>query len=123
MHGRHVADVDKFPADAASVALAGTVAGDAMADPGEAAELFDVEMDHLAGCFVLVADHRHRRFEGAASAQPEPDENPADGGRRDPDRACDLLAGPVLAAELGNPLDARHPGSADRGGAAASCGR
>ena len=43
------ADMDELPADAAAVALAGAVAGDAMADPVETAELFDIDVDHLAG--------------------------------------------------------------------------
>jgi len=42
--------VDELPADAAGVALALAVAGDAMADALEAAELLDVDMDQLAGC-------------------------------------------------------------------------
>ena len=33
-----------------AVALAGAVAGDAVADPVEAAELLDVDVDELAGC-------------------------------------------------------------------------
>ena len=44
-----IADVDELPADAAAVALAGAVAGDAMADLIEAPELLDVDMDQLAG--------------------------------------------------------------------------
>ena len=35
-------DMDELPADAAAVALAGAVAGDAMANPVEAAELLDM---------------------------------------------------------------------------------
>ncbi len=39
----------ELPADAASVAVAGAVAGDAMARAVEAAELLDVDVDELAG--------------------------------------------------------------------------
>jgi hypothetical protein len=88
---------------AAAVALAGAVAGDAMANPVanpvEAAELLDIEVDHLAGVLALVADHRRGRFEGAELVQPKPEEDPADRGGRDADRLGDLLAGPALTAE------------------------
>jgi len=43
------ADVKEFPADAAAVALAGATAGDTMADPVEAAEFFDIELDISPG--------------------------------------------------------------------------
>ena len=52
------ADVDELPADAAALALAGAIAGDAMADALEAAELLDVDVDQLAGMLALVAAHR-----------------------------------------------------------------
>ena len=42
------ADVDELPADAPAVALTGAIAGDAVADFVEAAELLDVDVDHLA---------------------------------------------------------------------------
>ena len=58
------ADMDELPADAAAVALAGAIAGDAMANAVEVAELFDVDMDHLAGCFALVADASARPVRG-----------------------------------------------------------
>jgi hypothetical protein len=45
--------VDELPADAAAIALAGTLAGDAMADPVKAAKLFDIDVDHLAGRLAL----------------------------------------------------------------------
>ena len=54
-------DMHVFPADAALVALAGSIAGDAMADAVDAAELLDVDMDELAGCGALIADHRRAR--------------------------------------------------------------
>ena len=44
------ADMDELPAGAAGlVALAAAVAGDAVADALEAAELLDVDVDQLAG--------------------------------------------------------------------------
>src|SRR5260370_641287 len=50
--------MEELPSDAAAVALALAVAGDAMADLVELAELFDVDVDHLAGPLALVAAGR-----------------------------------------------------------------
>ena len=55
------ADVDELPAGAA--ALAGALAGDAVADLLEAAELLDVEVDQLAGA---------GRARSVGSARPAP---------------------------------------------------
>ena len=96
--------MDKLPADAAAVALAGAVAGDAMADPVEAAELLDVDMDHLARGFALVADDRRGRLQILDPAQAETLENPADRCRGDTGLLGDLLAGPTLATQRRNPL-------------------
>ena len=49
-------DMQVFPAGAALAALAVAVAGDAMADTVDAAELLDVEVDQLARVLALVAD-------------------------------------------------------------------
>jgi len=59
-------DMDEFPADTSAVALAFAVAGDAMTDFVETAELFDVDMDHLARLGPLVAADPVGRFQGAA---------------------------------------------------------
>ena len=56
-------DMDVFPADASVVALAGAVTRDAVADPVESAELFDVDVDHLAGLLAFIASHRLGRLE------------------------------------------------------------
>src|SRR4051794_25099129 len=57
------ADVDELPSDAPALALTGSVAGDAMADAVEAAELFDIDVDQVAGMLTLVAANRRRGFE------------------------------------------------------------
>ena len=44
------------PPDAAPIALPGAIAGDAMADAVDAAELFDLDVDQLARLLTLVAD-------------------------------------------------------------------
>jgi hypothetical protein len=56
--------VNELTADPAAVALAGPVAGDAMADLVELAELFDVDVDQLARPLALVAAWRLGRLEG-----------------------------------------------------------
>src|SRR6202161_1313346 len=53
-----------FPADPASVALADPVAGDPVTDAIELAELFDVDVDDLAGSCAFVAADRLRRPQG-----------------------------------------------------------
>src|SRR5260370_30851154 len=104
------ADREKLQADAAAVA--GAVAGDAVTDELEAAELFDVDMDHFAGVLALVAADRLGPVKRLHLVQPPPFENPADGGRRDAPRPGALPAAPAPAApEIG--LSSGRP----RGGA------
>jgi len=107
--------VDVFPAHpaelgAAAVALASAIAGDAVAGPLEAAELFDVEMDQLAGVVALVATHRRSGVQIAQAAEPGTPQDPAYRGRRDADIAGDLLAGDALPAQLDDPLLGRLRG-------------
>jgi hypothetical protein len=48
----------ELPADTTPIAPAGAIAGDAMADAVDAAELLDVNMDEFAGTVALIADDR-----------------------------------------------------------------
>src|SRR3954464_13693503 len=93
------ADVDELPSDAPALALPRSVAGDAMADPVEAAELLDSDVDQFAGMLALVAAHRRGRFERLEAVEAEAPEDAADRSRRDTDGNGDLLARPALAAE------------------------
>src|SRR5215210_3957510 len=93
------ADVDELPSDAPALALTGSITGDAMADAVEAAELFDIDGDQLAGMFALVATNRRRGFERLDAVEAEAPEDAADRGRRDADCGCDVLARPALAAQ------------------------
>jgi hypothetical protein len=102
--------MDELPADAAAVALAGAVAGDAVPDPIKAAELFDVDMDHLARRFALVADDRHGRLQILDPAQAQTLQNPADRSRADAGLLGDLLAGATLAAQGFDPFGRRLGG-------------
>lgn len=96
--------MDELPADAASVGLSGVVAGDAVAGRLEAAEPFDVDVDHVAGLVALVAAHGFGRFQVADAAEPGAAQDPADGGRRRRGLAGDLLAGEALSAQGHDPL-------------------
>src|ERR1041384_8505891 len=70
-----------------------------MADPVEAAELFDIDVDEFAGMFALVAAHRGGGFKRLDAVEAEAPEDAADRSRRDTDCSSDLLARPALAAE------------------------
>lgn len=55
-------DVEELPAGPARVVVL-AITSDAMAGARDARELFDVEMDEIAGMFTLVAADRWRRFQ------------------------------------------------------------
>ena len=54
------ADVDKLPADAPGIALAVAISRNAVTCSIEFNQLFDVDIDHLAGAVTLVTDYRDR---------------------------------------------------------------
>ncbi len=105
------ADVDELPAEPlaarAPVALTFAVAGDAVADAVDPAELFDVEVDQLAGMLALIAAHRRYELEGLELVEPQAPQDAADGGWRNADVCRDLLAGEALAPQRGELLDDR----------------
>src|SRR5260221_4266746 len=55
-------DVEKLPSGAAGV-IALAVASDAVADPLDAGELLDIEVDEFARVLTLVAAHRRWRLQ------------------------------------------------------------
>jgi hypothetical protein len=55
--------MDELPTDAAIATLASAIAGDAVADTIEFDQLFDVDVDQLAGVLALVAASRLGRFQ------------------------------------------------------------
>src|SRR5258708_28611164 len=97
----------ELPSDAAAVALALAVAGDAMADLVELTELFDVDMDHLARPLPLIAAGRLGGLEGTQPVEAQALKDAAHRGGRDADFVGDLLAGHALAAQAFNALDDR----------------
>ena len=76
-----------------------------MADTVDPAELLDIEVDHLARAFTLVAAHRLCRLQGREFVEPEPSQDAADSGRRHPDLRCDLLAGAALTPKRRDLID------------------
>ena len=93
------ADVHVFPAHAAAVALASAIAGDAVADLVELAELFDVDVDQLAGMLAFITTNRRGRLQCAELVEPTPPQDAADGGGRDTDLGGNLFAGVALSAQ------------------------
>ena len=85
-----------FPALAALLAAArralpGAIAGDAMSDPFDAAELLDVDVDHLAEQGLLIADDLNFRIEVGEAAQPLGVADAGHGRARQPGLAGDGL--------------------------------
>src|SRR6188474_2655360 len=103
------ADMDELPAGAFTsgpcVALPPAVAGDAVADLVEAAELLDVDVDELAGVLAFVAPHRLGRLEVPEAAQAGALEDAADRGGRDPGGLGDVLAREAPAAQRDHLID------------------
>jgi len=97
--------VDELPTDAAAVALAGPVAGDPVADPIELTELFDVDVDELAGLIALVTARWFGRLEGAQPIEAQALEHPADGGGGDTGFGGDRLAGQALPTQRLDAID------------------
>ena len=100
-------DVDELPSDAARITLADAITSDAMAGTLESAELFDVDVDQLAGMLPLVAADGLCWLESLEVVEAQACEHAADGGGRDRNHGGDLLAREALTAELGNALDDR----------------
>src|SRR5260370_10551188 len=92
-------DVGVLPPDTPAVALPGAIAGDAMADTIEPTELFNVDMDDLAGCGALVARPRLLRFKGAQETEAARLEDARDSSHRKPQRAGNVLLGAALTAQ------------------------
>ena len=74
------------------------IAGVAVADAIDPAELLDVDVDHLARMLALVAAHRFAGLQRLDPVEPDPLEDTADGCRRQVHISGDLLTGVALAA-------------------------
>jgi hypothetical protein len=73
-------DMPAFPPRATLVALSSAIAGDAMADTIDADQPFQIELDHLNGLIVLVADDLRLGVQHAEPTQAEAAQDGADGG-------------------------------------------
>src|SRR5690349_25146197 len=76
-------DMDELPAAARTLSrgmgAAAAIASDAMADAPEAAELLDIEMDHVAGMLMFVTPGRWRRVEISCAREFHVAQDTADG--------------------------------------------
>ena len=87
----------------ASRLLAGAVAGDAMTDRFEAAELLDVDVDEFARPVALIAAWRLGRFQRLEPIEAEAPEHARDRCVRDATLQRDLRPGPALASQCLDP--------------------
>jgi hypothetical protein len=107
-------DMDKLPAEpfapCSPIALSSAIAGDAVANAIDPAELLDVDVDHLARMLALVAASRFARLQCTDLVEPEPPQDTADRCWRQVQIGGDLLAGVALAAKSLNPPNKRFRG-------------
>ena len=109
------ADVDELPTDAVvTVDRARISPGDAVAHRADPAELFDIEMDELAWSLAFITPDWFSRLQGTELVQPQPTQNPADGGGRDTGLHGNVLAGEPMSAQRNNALGHRLAGLPDR---------
>jgi hypothetical protein len=96
-------NVDELPSGAgpcgALIGLAGAVAGDAVADGVEAAELFDVDMNDLAWCCALVTRPGLGGFDCGKAVEATASEDATDGGRGEAGFGSDRSLGAALPAQ------------------------
>ncbi len=81
------------------VTLACAIAGDAVADLSELAELFNVDVDQFAGMLALIATDRLSRLQRREPVEAQSPQYPADRCRRDADLGRDLPARVALPAQ------------------------
>lgn len=92
-------DVDELPADAPGAALAVPVAGDAVADTIELAELLDVHMDDLAGPLAFIADHRFGWLQIPPAVEAVAFQNASDGTVGNAGLLCNTIIDAPLPAQ------------------------
>src|SRR5579871_844516 len=91
-------DVQEFPTGAAG--FVERIAGDAMARFDDAGQLFDVDVQQIAGRRMFIAEDRYARFEHPSFVEMEASKNAADGGAAQAGRLSDADTGPTLTTEL-----------------------
>src|SRR5262250_2059890 len=93
--------VDVVPADVPPAVAA--IAGNAMADPDDAAEFLDVDVQQIAGMRPLIAAHADWWGQRGQASQPTPLEQPRDGGASELQPRGNLGTRPALPAEAVDP--------------------
>jgi hypothetical protein len=73
-------DMDELPSGLSIAPLLAAHSPDPMTGSAESAELFDVDVDQLAGPLALVSARRLCRLEGAQAIEAQTLEDAADGG-------------------------------------------
>src|SRR5258707_13235090 len=91
--------MDVLPADTAAVALGGPISRDRMADLVEAAELLDIDVDHVARMLSLVPTHRFGWLQVAHPVQSQASQDATDSRRRYGQVRGDLFTGETLPAQ------------------------
>ena len=100
------ADMNELPADTqVAVDDSRLASGDAMTNGANFAELFDIDMDELAGMLALVATNGLGRLECLQAIEPEATKDARHGRFRDAGLARDLRARPALAPQPFDPCD------------------
>jgi hypothetical protein len=92
-------DVNELPADAPIVALSDAIARDAVADPVEASELFDVDVDHLARVIAFIPAHRLSRLQRREPVEAQASQDAAHCSGGNIQFIRDLLAGAALPTQ------------------------
>jgi hypothetical protein len=117
-------DVDELPADASGVLS--TIAGDAMADTADAAQLLDVDVDQLARAIPLIPDDRLFELQALETRQAVASQDASDRGRAQAQPNCDLGARVSSLSQtqyLLNPIRVGLSGHPKGSGAAIDQGR
>jgi len=104
-------DIKELPAGTASFVL--RVSGETVAGFVDARQLFDVDMQQVAGGGMLVANDGNGWFERANGVQFQAGQDAADGGPAQASGLRDSHAGPALATQLFD-VGGRFGGSATR---------
>jgi len=97
-------DVEKLPSGAAGV-IALAVASDAVADPLDAGELLDIEVDEFARVLTLVAAHRRWRLQRGEPGEAVATQDARYGGLADGRLAGDLEARQTQPAQCEHARD------------------
>ena len=104
-HPRGVIDghVSKLPPGPRHAVAA--IAGDPVAGPPDASELFDIQVHQLAGARPFIAPRGRRQLQHVQPAPSAPAHDAGHGRPTDPDQARDLGTDPTLTPQ---DLDAQH---------------